>query len=86
MKQWLAVTLGAVIGLGAAIPPLAMADTSDAELDAASGPCFLELICDNGRVLSCNAFDSCHYRPDAPGAPGYVVCDGAGWACNGDIW
>ncbi|WP_426750395.1 hypothetical protein [Myxococcus sp. Y35] len=84
MKQWLAVTLGVVVGLGAVIPPLAVADTPDAELDNA--PCFLELVCNNGAVLSCHGTWACDYRPDAPGAPGWISCDGAGWGCDGTIW
>jgi hypothetical protein len=84
MSKWLAVTLGAVIGLGVGVS----SSVAEAEPDAAGypGPCYLHLICDSGLSLSCSGVVECDYRTDAPGAPGWIECDGGGWSCNGDIW
>ncbi|QSQ27686.1 hypothetical protein JY651_23475 [Pyxidicoccus parkwayensis] len=84
MSKWLAVTLGAVIGLGVGISPIGKAEAQEAP--GYAGPCYLHLICDNGMSLECSGAWECDYRTDAPGSPGWIKCDGAGWACNGDIW
>ncbi|MCP3063950.1 hypothetical protein LXT21_34750 [Myxococcus sp. K38C18041901] len=83
MKTWLAVTLGAVVGLAAAVvPPAAVAGASEQEHEqtdpsAYPGPCFLELICPNGSVLRCNGAWECDYGGN------WIRCDGAAWGCDG---
>lgn len=84
MSKWLAVTLGAVIGLGVGVSPIAMAEEPDTA--GYAGPCYLHLVCDNGGSVSCSGQYECDYRSDAPGAPGWVRCDGAGYSCAGDSW
>jgi hypothetical protein len=85
MSKWLAVTLGAVIGLGLGVSPIAVAKEQEPN-SAYPGPCYLHLICDSGMSLSCTGAWECDYRSDAPGSPGWIRCDGAGWSCAGDQW
>ncbi|MCE9672092.1 hypothetical protein LY474_30230 [Myxococcus stipitatus] len=64
-------------------PPLAMAGASEPGAADDAGPCYLQLVCNNGEVLSCNGAWSCTYASDAPGSPGWINCDGAFWGCGG---
>ncbi|MCP3100263.1 hypothetical protein LZ198_15440 [Myxococcus sp. K15C18031901] len=86
MKTWLVVTLGAVVGFGALVPPLALAGSAEPSTEDFADPCYLQLICNNGEVLSCHGNWSCTYASDSPGSPGWINCDGAGWGCGGISW
>lgn len=88
MKLWLAISLSAVVSLGVVIPPVALARTTTPEPEVADydGPCFLELVCNNGSVLRCNGSWECNYQSDSPGSPGWIRCDGAGQGCGGIDW
>ena len=84
MSKRLAVTLGIVTALGVGISPLARAEAPETARPA--GPCYLHLLCDNGGSVSCTGQVQCDYQTDAPGHPGWVRCDGAGYSCGGDSW